>query len=254
LRPPKTRRHIFGSTVVVNEIYLSLQGESTFAGWPCIFVRLTACNLRCSYCDTAYAFKKGEKQDLDEVRAVVLRLAAPFGCGAGGHRLPLVELTGGEPLLQPDALPLMRALCEDGFTVLLETSGALDIAPVDPRVRRIMDLKCPSSGEAERNRWENLPQLKNTDEIKFVIGTREDYEWAKEKIAAHSLEKICPLLISWVHPLAREQQDQSLKPVPPGQTPISRQELAESVIRDALPVRFQVQLHKIIWAPDRRGV
>src|SRR5262249_36274271 len=127
------------------------------------------------------------------------------------HRLPLVELTGGEPLLQKASLPLMKALCEDGFTVLLETSGALDIAPVDPRVRRIMDLKCPSSGECERNRWENLAHLKGTDEIKFVIGTREDYDWAKEMIATQKLEAICPLLFSWVHPLAPKQQDPSLK-------------------------------------------
>src|SRR5207247_214692 len=122
-------------------------------------------------------------------------------------RLPLVELTGGEPLLQPNALPLMKALCDDDFTVLLETSGALDVAPVDPRVRRIMDLKCPSSGEAARNRWENLPHLKKTDEIKFVIGTRQDYEWARERILEHRLDAICPLLFSWVHPLAPEQQD-----------------------------------------------
>ena len=150
------------------------------------------------------------------------------------QRLPLVELTGGEPLLQKNSLPLMQALCDDGFTVLLETSGAHDIAPVDPRVRRIMDLKCPGSGEVARNRWENLPHLKSTDEIKFVIATREDYEWARERIAEHKLAAICPLLFSWAHPLAPEQQDKSLKQVPPGQTPISRQELAERIIADAL--------------------
>ena len=166
----------------------------------------------------------------------------------------MVELTGGEPLLQKSSLPLMTALCDDGFTVLLETSGAHDIAPVDPRVRRIMDLKCPSSGEGARNRWRNLPHLKSTDEIKFVIGTREDYDWAKKTIAAHALAAICPLLFSWVHPLAREQEDKSLKKVPAGQTPISRQELAEKIIADALPVRFQLQLHKVIWAPEKRGV
>ena len=148
----------------------------------------------------------------------------------------------------------MQALCDDGFTVLLETSGAHDIAPVDPRVRRIMDLKCPGSGEAARNRWENLPHLKRTDEIKFVIGTREDYAWAKQHIAEHKLASVCPLLFSWAHPLAPEQRDKSLKQVPPGQTPISRQELAEQIIADALPVRFQVQLHKVIWAPEARGV
>jgi len=163
-------------------------------------------------------------------------------------------LTGGEPLLQKNALPLMKALCDEGFTVLLETSGAHDIAPVDPRVRRIMDLKCPSSGEAARNRWENISHLKPIDEIKFVIGTREDYDWAKELIARLKLDSICPLLVSWVHPLAPEQQDKSLKSVPSGQTPLSRQELAEKIIADALPVRFQVQLHKVIWPPNQRGV
>src|SRR5207249_6505571 len=172
----------------------------------------------------------------------------------GYYRLPLVELTGGEPLLQPNSLPLMKALCDDDFTVLLETSGALDIAAVDPRVRRVMDLKCPSSGESARNRWENLAHLKGTDEIKFVIGTLEDYDWSKKMIATHKLAATCPLLFSWVHPLAPEQQDPSLKKIPAGQTPISRQELAEKIIADALPVRFQVQLHKVIWAPQKRGV
>jgi len=163
-------------------------------------------------------------------------------------------LTGGEPLLQAAVLPLMKSLCDDAFTVLIETSGALDIEPVDPRVRRIMDLKCPSSGEVERNRWENLHHLKATDEIKFVLGTREDYDWAKAKIAEHKLDAICPLLMSWVQPLLPEQQDPSLKKVPAGQTPISRRELAECIIADALPVRFQAQLHKVIWPPDQRGV
>ena len=330
-------------TLVVNEIYLSLQGESTFAGLPCIFVRLAACDLRCSYCDTAYAFTEGTKKTLADIRSEVQQLARPFGnpvstfyasdvreprasgspsppleervgerrpvtnldaavrgdiptgCrtnlsgvraenndllslplsskggeGTGaaaseyrdvckrqnsaGQRLPLVELTGGEPLLQKNSLPLMRTLCDDGFTVLLETSGAHDIAPVDPRVRRIMDLKCPGSGEAARNRWENLPCLKSTDEIKFVIATREDYEWARERIAEYKLASLCPLLFSWAHPLAPEQRDKSLKPVPPGHTPISRRELAEKIIADALPVRFQVQLHKVIWPPAERGV
>jgi len=247
-------------TLVVNEVYLSLQGESTFAGLPCVFIRLTGCDLRCSYCDTAYAFFGGRRQSLAGIRAEVRRLARPFRearspkVKARSYRLPLVELTGGEPLLQPNSLPLMRALCDDGFTVLLETSGAHDIAPVDPRVRRIMDLKCPGSGEVARNRWENLRHLQSTDEIKFVIGTREDYEWAKEQIAQHQLAAICPLLFSWAHPLAPEQQDKSLKPAPPGHTPMSRQELAEKIIADALPVRFQVQLHKMIWAPETRGV
>ncbi len=247
-------------TLVVNEIYLSLQGESTFAGLPCAFIRLTACNLRCSYCDTAYAFTQGKKKSLEEICAEVRRLAAPFSNSKSSRKagripkLPLVELTGGEPLLQKNSLPLMKLLCDDGFTVLLETSGAHDISPVDPRDRRIMDLKCPSSGETGRNRWANLKHLKATDEIKFVIGTVEDYEWAGRQIAKHRLNLVCPLLFSWVHPLAPEQQNESLKKVPAGQTPVSRRELAERIIADALPVRFQVQLHKIIWLPEQRGV
>ena len=244
-------------TLVVNEIYLSLQGESTFAGLPCVFVRLTACNLRCSYCDTAYAFTEGRKMPLGDVAGKVRQLAAPFSnpkCEMRNPRLPLVELTGGEPLLQPNSLPLMKQLCDDGFTVLVETSGERDIALVDPRVRRVMDLKCPSSGESGRNRWENLAHLRATDEIKFVIGTVEDYEWAKQQISRQKLDAICPLLFSWVHPLAPEQQDQSLKRVPLGQTAISRQELAEKIMADALPVRFQVQLHKVIWPVNQRGV
>jgi len=258
-------------TVVINEIYLSLQGESTFAGLPCVFVRLTACNLRCSYCDTAYAFTEGKKMSPGEVLSEVRRLSAPFSerglpgrsaAEGDGHsagrmpalRLPLVELTGGEPLLQPNSIPLMKSLCDEGFTVLVETSGALDIEPVDSRVRRIMDLKCPSSGEVSRNRWENLNRLKGTDEIKFVIGTQEDYDWAKDQIVKHRLEVVCPLLFSWVSPLEPHQQDKSLKKVPAGQKPISRQELVERIIADALPVRFQLQMHKFIWPPDQRGV
>jgi len=244
-------------TLVVNEIYLSLQGESTFAGLPCIFIRLTACDLRCSYCDTAYAFTEGKKKTLAEVLEKVHALAAPFKNPSLITRhssLPLVELTGGEPLLQKNTLPLMRSLGDDGFTVLIETSGAHDISKVDPRVHRIMDLKCPASGEVERNLFSNIPHLKATDEIKFVIGTHEDYAWAKQQIAAHKLASICPLLFSWVHPLTPEQQSKILKKVPAGLTPISRRELAEKIIADALPVRFQIQQHKIIWPPEQRGV
>src|SRR5438067_10714377 len=200
-------------TLVINEVYLSLQGESTFAGLPCVFVRLTACNLRCSYCDTAYAFTEGRKMSLTEIREEVARQAEPFARGKASARLPLVELTGGEPLLQGNSIALMQSLCDDGFTVLLETSGAHDIAPVDPRVHRIMDLKCPSSGEVLHNRWENIHHLKATDEVKFVIGTIEDYEWAKQQIMEHRLASICPLLFSWVHPLSSEQQDKSLKAI-----------------------------------------
>jgi len=269
-------------TLVVNEIYLSLQGESTFAGLPCVFVRLTACDLRCSYCDTAYAFTEGKKRTLEEIGAEVQRLAAAYAktnvaaevtrlalnreAGStkqeqenepphvGCYRLPLVELTGGEPLLQKNSLLLMQQLCDDGFTVLLETSGAHDISRIDPRVRRIVDLKCPSSGEVARNRVENISHLKATDEIKFVLGTLEDYEWARQQIATHQLAALCPLLMSWVHPLRPEQQHKALKPVPTGQTPITRQQLVERIIADALPVRFQAQLHKLIWPPEQRGV
>ena len=250
-------------TLVINEIYISLQGESTFAGLPCIFLRLTACDLRCSYCDTVYAFTEGKRRSFAEILARVAELAVPYqysaptpgeGTGPTNARLPLVELTGGEPLLQKNSVPLMKRLCEAGYTVLLETSGAHDISTVDPRVHRIMDLKCPSSGESGRNRRENLAHLKASDEIKFVIGTQEDYAWMKAQIRTYKLSGVCPLLCSWVHPLTPEQASPVLKRVPEGQTPISRQELAERIIADALPVRFQAQLHKIIWPPEQRGV
>jgi len=241
--------------LVVNEIYLSVQGESTFAGLPCVFVRLTGCNLRCSYCDTAYAFTEGSRRSLHEIRAEVDRLAGPYGAQAvAGHRIPLVEFTGGEPLLQRDAPALMKDLCDAGFTVLVETSGAHDIRALDPRVRRIMDLKTPSSGESARNRWENVPLLRPTDEVKFVIGTREDYDWTRRVIAEHTLAARCPLLVSWVAPLLPHQQDRSLKSVPTSMTPLSRQELVESLVADRLPVRFQLQMHKFIWPPDQKGV
>jgi 7-carboxy-7-deazaguanine synthase len=242
-------------SLVVNEIYLSLQGESTLAGLPCVFVRLTGCNLRCSYCDTAYAFTEGRRLSLADILAQVRRCAEPYRTlKSVAGPLPLVELTGGEPLLQPGAPELMRQLVAEGFTVLVETSGALDISKVDPRVRRIMDLKCPSSGECDRNLWANLAHLHATDEIKFVIGTVEDYDWAVAVIREHNLARVCPLLFSWVAPLRPEQQDKSLKPVPTGQHPLTRLELVERIIRDALPVRFQVQMHKVVWVPEARGV
>ena len=245
------------ATLVVNEIYLSLQGESTFAGLPCVFIRLTGCDLRCSYCDTAYAFTEGKKRPLTEILATVHALAAPFaGPNAKARipKLPLVELTGGEPLLQKNAVPLMQQLCEEGYSVLIETSGAHDISGIDPRVRRIVDMKCPSSGELARNLLANLAHLRATDEIKFVIGTAEDYAWAVAQIAAHQLDAVCPLLFSWVHPLAPEQQNPVLKKIPAGQTPISRRDLAERIIADALPVRFQIQQHNIIWPAEQRSV
>ena len=241
-------------TLVINEIYLSVQGESTLAGLPCVFVRLTACNLRCSYCDTAYAFKEGNRMSLAAISARIQELASPFSATPALGRLPLVELTGGEPLLQKNAPALMKWLCDDGFTVLLETSGALDIAPVDARVRRIMDLKCLSSGESHRNRWANLALLRGTDEVKFVIGTVQDYEWAKNIVLTRELAEICPVLFSWVSPLLPGQRDPSLQLVPDGQTPIARRALVERIVTDALPVRFQQQMHKFIWPPDEKGV
>lgn len=249
-------------SLVVNEIFYSVQGESSWTGLPCVFVRLTGCPLRCSYCDTAYAFREGRRMARSEVRRRVHELAEPFRRSGGrvcredgvGVRLPLVEVTGGEPLAQAGSLVLMRELCDDGFTVLLETSGALDISRVDPRVRRIVDVKCPSSGEAERNRWENLEWLRPTDELKFVIGTVEDYEWAREQIRSRDLVRRCPVLISWVHPLSPAQLDPGLKPVPEGHRPLTRRELAERILADALPVRFQAQLQKWIWPADQRGV
>ncbi len=244
-------------TLNVNEIYLSIQGESTFAGLPCVFVRLTGCNLRCSYCDTAYAFFEGNRVPREKIVERVVELAGPFADhpgDRGNSRLPLVELTGGEPLLQPGSATLMRALCDLGFTVLLETSGAWDISLLDPRIRRIVDLKCPSSGESHRNLLKNLEELKPTDELKFVIATQEDYQWCKARIEEHRLAGRCPLLFSWAAPLEPRQQHSSLKKFPPEHEPLSRKELVEQIIRDSLPVRFQVQMHKVIWPPDQRGV
>ena len=212
--------------LTVNEIFLSLQGESTWAGLPCVFVRLTACDLRCTYCDTAYAFTEGKRRSLAEVLAAALA----FDC-------PLVEVTGGEPLLQPAALPLMAALCDAGRTVLLETSGAHDISRVDPRVHRIMDLKTPGSGESGRNLWANLPHLTPRDEVKFVIGSREDYVWAREKTLHFDLpQRVKAVLFSPVF----------------GR--IEPAEIASWILEDKLNVRFQIQLHKILWDPLRRGV
>jgi 7-carboxy-7-deazaguanine synthase len=243
-----------GESLVINEIYLSLQGESTWAGLPCVFVRMTGCHLRCSYCDTAYAFRQGTRQEPGAVLTRVRELASRFPDGVGQERLPLVEVTGGEPLLQSGVFSLMAALCDHGYTVLVETGGAADISQVDPRVHRIMDLKCPSSGECDRNRWENLPLLRAGDEVKFVVGTFQDYEWMKRTIAEHELARCCPLLVSWVTPLAPPQRDPTLKPAPPGHTPISRRQLAERLLADAIPARFQLQMHKFIWPANERGV
>jgi 7-carboxy-7-deazaguanine synthase len=230
-------------TLVVNEVFKSIQGESTRAGLPCVFVRLAGCNLRCSWCDTAYAFTEGTRMALDEI---VDRVAA-FDCN-------LVELTGGEPLIRSNSLLLMTQLADRGHTVLLETGGSLDIGPVDPRVIRIMDLKCPGSGECEQNRWENIPLLRATDEVKFVIATREDYDWARRQLERWHLPDLCTVLFSWALPLPPEQRDPSLKPMPPDQHPITLRQLVEQTLADKLPVRFQLQMHKYIWGPETRGV
>ncbi|HOW68060.1 MAG TPA: radical SAM protein [Candidatus Paceibacterota bacterium] len=239
-------------SLVVNEIFLSVQGESTWAGSPCVFVRLTGCDLRCSYCDTAYAFHEGKRRSVGQVLSQVRQLAAPFRLRL--TKLPLVELTGGEPLLQAGALTLMSLLCDMGYTVLLETSGAHDIRSVDGRVHRIMDLKCPSSGEMSRNLWSNLDALRATDEVKFVIATREDYEWAGKVLEQHALARICPVLYSWASPSSAIHGAGQLKPGPgPGEC-LTRQQLAEQMIRDAVPARFQAQIHKLIWPVETRGV
>jgi 7-carboxy-7-deazaguanine synthase len=209
----------------IYEIFYSIQGESTFAGRPCVLVRLTGCQMRCSWCDTEYAFHGGAWQTLPQV----LETVAAFGC-------PLVEVTGGEPLLQSGCLPLLTALCDAGYEVLLETGGGLDIAPVDPRVRRILDIKCPASGESGNNRWENLAGLRPSDEIKFVVAGREDYDWAKQVIAERGLAGVCPLHFSPVW-----------ESCPPA-------ELAAWILADRLPVRLTLQQHKILWGKDTRGV
>ena len=213
-------------TLTVNEIYHSIQGESTWAGRPCVFVRLTFCDLRCNYCDTEYAFYEGKKQTLSEIAATV----AKFAC-------PLVEITGGEPLLQKNVLPLMSMMADGGHTVLLETSGAHDVSTVDPRVHRIMDLKTPGSGEVERNLWSNINHLSTRDEVKFVIGSREDYEWSRDKSARYNLPSRCRAVL--FSPIFGR---------------IDPREIVEWILADRLEVRFQLQMHKFIWTPTQRGV
>jgi 7-carboxy-7-deazaguanine synthase len=213
-------------TLKVNEIYQSIQGESTWAGWRCVFVRLTACDLRCSYCDTEYAFYTGEKRLVSEVFDEVIA----FDCS-------LVEITGGEPLLQKNVLPLMTQLCDAGRTVLIETSGAHDIGKIDPRVHRIMDLKTPGSGECERNLWSNIPLLTKRDEVKFVIGSREDYEWSRQQVHDHGLADRCGCVL--FSPIFGR---------------IEPREIVDWLVADKLPVRFQLQMHKFIWDPKQKGV
>jgi len=212
--------------VRVNEIFYSIQGESTWAGCPCVFVRLTGCNLRCAWCDTEYAFYEGRQMEIGEVAAKV----ESFGCG-------LVEITGGEPLLQQGVHPLIETLLARGHAVMIETSGERDISVLDPRVVRIMDLKCPASGESERNRWSNLEHLTTRDEVKFVVADRRDYEWAREVIRTHRLaERVNAVLLSPVF----------------GQ--LAPSDLAAWILSDRLPVRMQLQMHKHIWPPTTRGV
>jgi 7-carboxy-7-deazaguanine synthase len=212
-------------TLLVHEIYRSLQGESTFAGLPCVFIRLTACHLRCVYCDTPHAFAQGEILDLNQIVAQVLQLGDP-----------LVEITGGEPLLQPEVHPLMTRLADAGNTVLLETSGAIDIAAVDPRVRVILDIKTPGSGESTANLWTNVDRLKTSDEVKVVVCHRADFDWAIAIVRQRRLYERCPVLFSAAFGL------------------VNPAELAGWLLESRLPIRLQLQQHKILWDPMARGV
>lgn len=212
-------------TLMVNEIFYSIQGESSWAGLPCAFVRLSGCPLRCRWCDTSYAWEEGREMSLERILARVEE-----------HQAPLVELTGGEPLAQKNSLALLSALCSAERTVLLETSGALSIAPVDQRVHIIMDIKCPSSGMSHRMHWPNLEQLKKSDEVKLVLADEEDYRFARRVIKEHDLAARCGVLISTVH------------------GSIEARQVVEWILADRLPVRFQLQMHKYIWPPEKRGV
>jgi len=211
--------------LVVNEIFHSIQGESTHAGRPCVFIRLTYCNLRCTWCDTAYAFEEGSPMSVDAILARV----NSFGCR-------LVEVTGGEPLAQEGVHGLFRALCDAGFEVLVETGGSLDITPIDRRVSRIVDFKCPGSGMEKKNLWSNVSALTPRDEVKFVIADRNDFEWAARKMREHGLDEKCTVLMSVVFG--------RLEPV----------ELARWMLEEGTNARFQLQAHKYIWEPSARGV
>jgi 7-carboxy-7-deazaguanine synthase len=213
------------TALLVNEIFHSIQGESSFMGRPCVFVRLSMCNLRCSYCDTEYAFHDGTKMTMDEILASV----KGYGC-------KLVEVTGGEPLMQEGVHELLCVLCDRGYETLLETGGSLDIGHVDARVKRIVDFKCPGSGMVKKNLWENVEHLRSTDEVKFVIGNREDFDWSLEMIRQYKIDQRCPLLMSAVFG--------ALAPL----------ELAEWILGSRQNIRFQLQLHKYIWEPATRGV
>jgi 7-carboxy-7-deazaguanine synthase len=213
-------------TLTLTEIYRSIQGESTWAGLPCTFVRFTGCNLRCTWCDTAYAFHDGERTVVGDV----LEKVAALG-------VPLVEITGGEPLLQKACPTLATCLLERGYRVLCETSGALPISILPADVVKIMDLKCPGSGEAERNHWPNIEALSKRDEVKFVLADRADYEWARDRVREHDLVRRCgAVLFSSAF----------------GQA--SPRDIVEWILADGLEVRFQLQMHKYIWAPEKKGV
>ena len=233
------------TTLRINEIFHSIQGESTWAGLPCVFIRLTGCHLRCAYCDTEYAFYEGNHLTLEDICKQVQSLSP------GGD---LVEVTGGEPLLQPGVHELLTRLCDAGKTVLLETSGACNLAGCDPRVIRIMDLKTPGSGEVHRNQWSNLQHLHDRDEIKFVLGSRDDYDWARQRITEHRLDqRVHAVLLSAVHELPAGKEIV-------GMQGLSLRDLATWMLADQksgdLPktVRMQIQLHKLIWDPQTRGV
>jgi len=215
----------------ITEIFRSIQGESTWAGVPCAFVRVTGCPLRCVWCDTAYAFQGGERMTLDEIVARVREMD-----------VPVVEVTGGEPLAHANSFPLVRTLLDEGFTVLVETSGAFDVTPLDPRAHKIMDLKCPGSGESARNLWSNLEHLTGRDEVKFVVRDRADYEWTRAVVRERELD--------------RRVAEGSLRAllVSPVWGEVDLEALAGWILEDRLPVRFQVQLHKVIWGPARTGV
>ncbi len=228
-------------TLVINEIFHSIQGESTHTGRPCVFVRLTGCHLRCGYCDTEYAFREGERRTIDDIVTEVR-----------GYQCDLVEVTGGEPLLQRGVHELMRRLCDAGLTVLIETSGACDISTCDPRVIRIMDLKTPGSGEVERNLWSNIEHLRAQDEVKFVLCGREDYDWATQVIRRYDLaRRVRAVLLSAVHEIPPGKEL-------PGAAGLSLRDLAQWMLADRFPgasnVRMQTQLHKLIWDPMTRGV
>jgi len=218
-------------TLRVTEIFRSIQGESTWMGLACAFVRLTGCPLRCVWCDTEYSFHGGEKLTLDEIVARVEEM---------GTRL--VEITGGEPLIHPNAFVLARRLLDRGLTVLVETSGAVEVARLDPRAHKIMDLKCPGSGEESKNLWSNLYHLTSRDEVKFVVKDRKDYDWAREVIQKRGLDE-----------RVREGDLKALL-LSPVWDEMEIRELANWIMEDHMPVRLQLQLHKYIWDPEARGV